>query len=469
MVSMAQRKPEGGFQFISVVQLCMVWQAYHTAVIRKRDVRIWFAAHELVARRCKLKPGQQPTYTCEELSQVVGGEGEVSASLARLQACGLLRWDPQAVSFPSHPTPEHSFVRLPAMLAQIPNHRRQVPVPRRLLRFIAGGCRRAVLATILGHLFRCLYYHQGQCKPEGLCKASWIAEVFGISVRSVKDGRRHLEELGVMLRAETPHWVRNRYGQKMLMNLQWAGPPARTTAPGEPPEFAPLPAVSTTEFAPPDSNRKLPTGTEYQKPGGGGPSGTSHKEKTLGPPTLSHIVPEDLRDTGRLLALFAQATQQGLIEASEYERLQFVAAAEHARAVGEASPCGLFMYIVRNQLWQYITQDQEEAARQRLMQHCYGVTSRLRPALRPAEEGEGVSKDAWVVSLLEARLAQAGFTGEIVSVVAQYLPDWTRERWEQARAETRHRGAFGSPTGSASAVVAVDRFLSAETGARADL
>ena len=49
----------------------------------------------------------------------------------------------------------------------IPNHRRLVPVPRRILRLLAGGCRPALIATILGHLIRCLYLKGGQCLGRG--------------------------------------------------------------------------------------------------------------------------------------------------------------------------------------------------------------------------------------------------------------------------------------------------------------
>ena len=51
--------------------------------------------------------------------------------------------------------------RLPRFLDRIPNHARRVPVPRRILRLLAGGCRPAMIATILGHLFRCLYVKGG--------------------------------------------------------------------------------------------------------------------------------------------------------------------------------------------------------------------------------------------------------------------------------------------------------------------
>ena len=73
-------------------------------------------------------------------------------------------------------------------------------------------------------------------------------------------------------------------------------------------------------------------------------------------------MPEDLRDTGRLLDLYDQAVARGWVTASERDRLRFVAAAEHARVIGTRNPCGLFVRLVRGGLWHFVTQDDEEAA-----------------------------------------------------------------------------------------------------------
>src|SRR2546426_12472785 len=96
-------KLEGGFRYISILLLCMAWWAYRAGRIRLVDLRVWFAAHELVARRCQLKPGQQPVYTCAELYQLVGRGGGIPASLQRLQAADLLSWAPPHISLPYQP------------------------------------------------------------------------------------------------------------------------------------------------------------------------------------------------------------------------------------------------------------------------------------------------------------------------------------------------------------------------------
>jgi hypothetical protein len=63
---------------------------------------------------------------------------------------------------------------------------------------------------------------------------------------------------------------------------------------------------------------------------------------TIPAPTLRNVRIEDLKDTGRLLDLHRQAIDRKLIGASESDRLEFVAAAEHALAVGNGNPPGLF-------------------------------------------------------------------------------------------------------------------------------
>jgi hypothetical protein len=102
--------------------------------------------------------------------------------------------------------------------------------------------------------------------------------VFGISLRSVKAARKYLvEDLHLLIPVEVPHWVRNRYGQKMTLNLQWALPVNETE--GQPQvvesaaddavhKIAPLPAAN--RFC-----RKFSFGTHsamlfYRECGGGG-------------------------------------------------------------------------------------------------------------------------------------------------------------------------------------------------------
>ena len=102
-----------------------------------------------------------------------------------------------------------------------------------------------------------------------------------------------------------------------------------------------------------------------------------------GKPDLRNVVPEDLTDTGRLLDLYDQAVGEGLVTRSEWDRLRFVAAAEHARIIGTRNPCGLFVRLVRGGLLHFATHDDETAASARIRQHLYGSA----PPGRRAEQG----------------------------------------------------------------------------------
>jgi hypothetical protein len=334
--------------------------------------------------------------------------------LARLQTAGLLTWEATALTFLPHAADTDDA--LTTMLAQIPNHRRRVPVPRRLLRFLAKDCSRVLLATILGHLFRCLYYRQGQCRTDGFCKASWIAEVFGVSERAVKSARHRLEALGFLQRTETPQWVRNRYGQKMTINLQWDGTAPSVTETAKPiSKTAPPTARKSPQIAPPDSYQELLTEQKHQKPAYGGPTGVlstlvaqareclrngstfleesepvqrtivtaipTHHPPTSAPrttsllsPHLHHVVLPDLRDMDRLLTLYSQAVQAHLIGSSEAERLAFVALAEHVLAFRPTNPGGLFLQLLRQRHFAFTTQEEEDIARRRLLAYVYPDT-----------------------------------------------------------------------------------------------
>jgi hypothetical protein len=316
------RKPEGGFVFISVRQVCRVWVAYQQRLIQIVDLWVWFATQELVARRCQVQRGQPIHYREEELTRLVGGTHSMPVSLRRLAQAGLLHWDETKLTFPDERTHMSDSEALTTMLAQIANSNRRIPVPRRLLRYLAGGCHKVMVATILGHLLRCLYYRQGECAPRGHCKATWIATVFGVSLRQVKQTRHRLEELDLLQRSATVQWVLNRYGQTMTVNLQWDGPrydthPRDETAalqpraavsalgsepsacadpqpeiltefpfsthpiaprdlvsgPRVPVKTAPLSPSESAPIAPPDSYSELSTRREHQKPARGGVPG----------------------------------------------------------------------------------------------------------------------------------------------------------------------------------------------------
>ncbi len=97
-------------------------------------------------------------------------------------------------------------------------------MPRRVLRFLAGTSKPSQIAAGLGHTLRCLYYRGGRVRPEGLCKSSWIAEVFEVDERSVKRARAELAAQGILTLGTACQFVLNRHGLPVTFVLTWAGP-----------------------------------------------------------------------------------------------------------------------------------------------------------------------------------------------------------------------------------------------------
>lgn len=492
-------KPHGGFILLTVQQLCLLWWLYRIRSIHLRDLRVWYACHEMVARRCQLASGQVPTYTYAELHSLVGGRSETSvrASLRRLTQFGLLTWSPTVLTFA---TTLHElrgiddltdFLAMLAKLApQAPS--RRVPVPRQTIRLLAAGVRPAVLATMLGHLLRDVYYHPSappaaRCRSGGWCKASWIADVFHLHRKNIKTARRYLASLGWLLVFPTPQRLCNRWGLYTQVSLTWERatiaarvvdtPPSQTapaaapasqhieershvesplpvtTAPVLPPPLQPLqhrlpppllheepfqesqhqePFAEATSPHPSAISLPQPTSSEPLVFGIDEPA---HRTDLLTPspsfPTLQHIVPEDLQNLDRLLMLFQQAHEQGRIGRSLSDRLTFVALAEHALVLGTRNPCGLFAALVQRQLWHYVTQRDEEAARRRLQVYDYGPPSR-DPVCVPPPPAPPLSQDAFIVQGLQRDVARSGFRGDLFPLLHAWDAAWTRPRWDAA-------------------------------------
>src|SRR6266851_9018970 len=150
------------------------------------------------------------------------------------------------------------------------------------------------------------------------------------------------------------------------------------------------------------------------------------------PPTLREVTLADLDDVGRLLTLHQQGRARGWLRGGEAEQLNVVAAAVHARRVGQA-PCRLFVALLRDRRWEVITQADEDQAHRLLREQADGPRRRLGPlAARPEVP---LSDDARLVLLAPQVLRQAGWRGEPFLGVKLQDPTWTRVRWEQAQAE----------------------------------
>jgi hypothetical protein len=115
---------------------------------------------------------------------------------------------------------------------------------------------------------------------------------------------------------------------------------------------------------------------------------TPQKKETapLPSPALRRILLQDLKDTERLLELHAQAIKANLIGGSEAERLTFLSLAEHVLAYHPENAGGLFRHLLSRRCFHFVTQEEEDAAQQRLKQHLYAVRgSPTLPTLNPSE------------------------------------------------------------------------------------
>ena len=364
----ARRKPAGGFCFISGTALLGAWWAYRRGFVTRLDLRVWLACFEAAARRCGLPRGRSPCYTVWELRELVGNdsEQEIRRSIRRLSARGLVSWSQTAlrVGQPVQVLSDQERADLDDYLAQVPNHARRVPVPRRVIRFLAGTGTRVSLATTFGHLLRCSYYRAGACRPTGTCKASWIADIFGVDIRNARAARKALVDQGLLRFEPVGQRFLNRYGPLVTVNLDWA--PAGAARRRLPP-----PAAVRRDDSPPLIREpELLRNFRNQNPGSGlglGPGGLApgvHGSRpAVAEPSLRHVVTADLMDAARLGCLFDQACAAGYVRPTESDRLNFFAMAEHALAAATRNAPGLFAANVRNGRWNVITLADEDAAR----------------------------------------------------------------------------------------------------------
>jgi hypothetical protein len=154
----------------------------------------------------------------------------------------------------------------------------------------------------------------------------------------------------------------------------------------------------------------------------------------LAPPTLRDVHPVDLGDVGRLLALWTQAQQRGWVHSSAADRLNVVAAAVHARRVGQA-PCRLFVALLRDRRWEVITQEDEDTAHRWLREQAYGPRRPAMPAAGTPVPAVPLSDDAHFAHLAQQVLRAHGWRDDPFLLVHRQYPEWTRARWEQAQAE----------------------------------
>jgi hypothetical protein len=482
----------GGFLLVPVTQLLSTWRACRQESLGAGDFRTWLACREMLARRCTIDHDRAPTYGCAELARLTGvAEKRARASVRRLADAGLLQWSDQAIAFPHDGEPDD------ALDDTIGRGKGALAIPRRILRFLVDGARPALIAAVLGTLLRCLARGRGGFKARGRIKASWIARVFEVDLRRVKQARKQLIDLGWITPEPTEQWAENKWGRVHHIDLAWDRPVAE-----QGPRLPPPPALEGRRSPPPDLHPEPFQEDQNQEPAPGGPAGVEipegageqsprpplpvlratgspailaeavavdvrseaarietacppprwvesereivarrpavvvvgGKEPSLPAPTLNDVRIEDLKETGRLLGLLTQAIVRGLVGSSEADRLRFVSAAEHALGVGQGNPPGLFMHLVRGRLWGYLTQLDEDRANARLKRELQGA-----PLPRSGHVSgfcvPVLSPDALLVREVRTSMMRAGIFRDPFPAFLRLNPCWERGRWDRALSE----------------------------------
>jgi hypothetical protein len=227
------RKPAGGFALLPVDQLLLPWHAHQQGLIEPLALRGYLASREMPARRCQTAPGTRVHYRARELQELLGPAvrcSQATAVLEALEASGLVTWTEPAIRLITQPTDLQGLdsSAYAAMRAHVHPLLYRVPVPRRMLRYLAREGSPGLIATTLGVVLRCLRYFRcdQQCRSGGTLAASWIARCFGIGERTAYRGLATLEALGWLDTVAPPPTLRHPDGPWRVVNLAWDLPPA---------------------------------------------------------------------------------------------------------------------------------------------------------------------------------------------------------------------------------------------------
>lgn len=316
----------GGFTPVRADELLAAWDAYVSSTIELRDLRLWFAGLELRSARTAGRMGAATAGAGELLRELTGSKRAASRLISRLSRVECLVQQRRGQG-----RIDDGCFR---------NLRRRVPAPRRLMRFLATRGSRASIAAAVGHLLRCMYWRGPACVSGGTAKASELAASLGVSLRSIRRGRRELIQAGWLERVETSQHVLNRHGAVMRVRSGVGVARCGLTPPR--PDFG-------RGLAPPKNRNQLRCHSR-----------TRTEDRSLFDPSRQR---ERLRDRGFMEHEFARWVRTGAAIPSEAERLAVHACAEYAARVGTRSPMGLFGYLVRGRLWDRPTLADEDAAR----------------------------------------------------------------------------------------------------------
>jgi hypothetical protein len=278
---------------------------------------------------------------------------------------------------------------------------RLLPVPRRIIRFLAQAEKKSFLLVTLSYIERGLSLQKAEIKNAGTYKASQIAERTGLSLRSVRTVRAELLNLRI-LTPDTTRYQRklNRDGAYFTINLSWAEVTNRKGSEGiiknpvaekvtvsncsaESRVIAPLLVKNSPKISPPYRNKITSKELRNQKTQDrssnlSGVYTTNFGKEKIQAPKIYDVKKEDLESFGRTETLYFQAIKRGLIENSEASAINFLAAAVRARSVEAGDSVKVFMGIIRKKLWKNIRMADEDRALLALRKYRADNSERFR-------------------------------------------------------------------------------------------
>jgi hypothetical protein len=395
---------QDGYRLVRANQLLGALAAFDTGEITFRALRIYLGSFEMLAireaahRSRVRRRSDRPQFRRSELGTylALAPEASIARDLSLLKRAGLLTFSENALLVADDPP--HGVHLHPLLGGRGAN--RLVPVPRRMLRFLAACSKPALVKTIIAYLLRGLSLDaSGAVQGKGTAKISWICALTGISERAARSARAELIQMGWITK-DTGSVQRklNRDGAYFVIDTAWQHAAKR---------FAPLAVRSRVRFAPlPERLETLPE-QKNQKLAVANETGFCRKASS---PNLRNVRPEDIRKPSRLRELFDQATSAGWFARTEANLLNFAAAAVRANRVS-GNAVRVFLGITRKRLWHHLSISDEErartvllgprAGRNRIQQSGAPCTRRIGHG--PAEPGEEAQSE--IRGLLEKVLA----------------------------------------------------------------
>lgn len=412
-------QPKSGYKTITPIQICNALSLLENEKLSRKSLQIYFACFSLIAIREAANRSQKkksrkgmviPSYRLRELSRTTELPlNVIKKELSKLSSLGLLTFSESKILIT-----KDSIEASGELLENLSGKRspkRPIPMPRSILRFLSKCKKESLIKTLLAYIIRGLTLSRdGEIKGQGSVKCSWISDVMGISLRSVKGARKELIELRILTPdTGSTQWKLNKTGAYFTINLDWV---EKTQKEGrelvirqnksdnvtyqtklcsksvdklisDKKILAPPTPQEHINFAPPYKDKKTSSYEEYKNQKTLGepkiPAGVFSKQggRKISKPTLSNVLEVDLKDFSRCESLYFQACKQGIIQAGEASAINFLASAVRARSVEGEAP-KIFMGLIKKKLWHHITQADEDRALSALRRYRIDNPERFR-------------------------------------------------------------------------------------------